>query len=99
MEDDKTILKPENKAIKVLVLIAIAVWTFYSSVYDIGRRAFELFFMGCLFAGGTFIVWILHGRPGSLMDEFSKKNRRRNGRASVLLLIAIIAAVIYINNR
>ena len=64
------------------------------------RLFFGLVVLG-LFAitGGIFVVvWLVRGRPGPLIHELSAKYNFRNGVVFFLLLVALVAIVVYVNN-
>ncbi|MBL0226594.1 MAG: hypothetical protein IPQ16_13785 [Geobacteraceae bacterium] len=56
-------------------------------------------FFACILVAGVYLVWVLRGRSGSFKSEFNETNKRRNGMVFLILLTAVVAAVIYVNNR
>ncbi len=56
-------------------------------------------FFAIFLVSGVFIVWVLRGRPRSFWSEFNESNTTRNGVIFLVLLAAVIAGIIYVNNR
>ena len=64
------------------------------------RLFFGLVVLG-LFAitgGIVVVVWLVRGRPGPLIHELSAKYNFRNGVVFFLVLVALVAIVVYVNN-